>query len=120
MKEIQDLGNARTAKDSGTYDMLLIVNEMMARGYEFLPIDIMKSHATKFRVEDGKLRMPFNSASGIGESAANSLYNAVEQGGFISIDELQEISGVGKSVIERLESLGAMGDLPKSDQMTLF
>ena len=120
MKEIQDLGNARTAKDNGTYDMLLIVNEMMARGYEFLPIDIMKSHATKFRVEDGKLRMPFNSASGIGESAANSLYSAVEKGGFISIDELQEISGVGKSVIERLESLGAMGDLPKSDQMTLF
>lgn len=120
MNEIKAKGNEKTAKDSGTYDMLLITNEMMARGFSFLPIDIFKSHATKYVVEDGKIRMPYSSASGIGENAAKALYDTVIQGDFISIDELQEKSGVSKSVIEKLEALGAMGDLPKSDQISLF
>ena len=119
MKDIQAM-EKRTAKDNDTYDMLLIVNEMMARGYDFLPIDIKKSHASKFLVEDGKLRLPFNSLSGIGRNAADQLYSAVQSNDFMSIEEIQEKSGVGRSVIERLESVGAMGDLPKSDQMSLF
>lgn len=110
----------KTAKDSGIYDMLLIVNEMMARGYDFLPIDIYKSHATRYLVEDGKIRMPYCAASGIGENAAKYLYDTVQKGDFISIDELQEKSGVTNAVIEKLESLGALGNLPKSDQMSLF
>ncbi len=120
MNEIKAKGNDKTAKDAGTYDMLLLTNEMMARGYDFLPIDIYKSHATKYKVEDGKIRMPFSSASGVGENAAKALYDAVQAGDFISIDELQEKSGVSKSVIEKLESVGAMGNLPKSDQISLF
>lgn len=120
MNEIKAKGNDKTAKDSGTYDMLLLTNEMMARGYDFLPIDIFKSHATKYKVEDGKIRMPFAAADGVGENAAKALYDTVQQGNFISIDELQERSGVSKSVIEKLESIGAMGDLPKSDQISLF
>ena len=120
MNEIKAKGNDKTAKDSGTYDMLLLTNEMMARGYDFLPIDIFKSHATKYKVEDGKIRMPFAAAGGVGENAAKALYDTVQQGDFISIDELQERSGVSKSVIEKLESIGAMGDLPKSDQISLF
>ena len=120
MNEIKAKGNDKTAKDSGTYDMLLLTNEMMARGFEFLPIDIYRSHATKYTVEDGKIRLPFSSAGGIGENAAKALYEAVQSGDFISIDELQEKSGVTNSVIEKLEALGAMGDLPKSDQISLF
>ena len=119
MKELEGR-ESRTAKENGLYDMLLIVNEMMARGYDFLPIDIKKSHAKKFLVEDGKLRMPFCSVSGIGEAAAEAIYEAVQNGEFLSIDEIQEASGVTGSVIEKLESIGAMGDLPKSDQMSLF
>jgi len=120
MNEIKAKGNDKTAKDSGTYDMLLLINEMMARGFDFLPIDIYKSHAVKYTVEDGKIRLPFSSAGGIGENAAKALYEAVQAGDFISIDELQEKSGVTNSVIEKLVSLGAMGDLPQSDQISLF
>ncbi|MCM1523902.1 MAG: PolC-type DNA polymerase III [Ruminococcus sp.] len=120
MNEIKAKGNDKTAKDSGTYDMLLITNEMMARGFEFLPIDIFKSHATKYTVEDGKIRMPYSSAKGVGENAAKALYDTVCEGDFISVSELQERSGVTKTVIEKLESIGAMGDLPKTDQISLF
>lgn len=119
MNEIKS-NEKKTAKESGTYDMLLIINEMMARGFDFLPINIYKSHATKYTVEDGKIRLPFSSAGGIGENAAKALYDAVQAGDFISIDELQEKSGVSNSVIDKLVSLGAMGDLPKSDQISLF
>ena len=120
MNEIKSKGNDKTAKESGTYDMLLLTNEMMARGFDFLPINIYKSHATKYTVEDGKIRLPFSSAGGIGENAAKALYDTVQQGDFISIDELQGKSGVSNSVIDKLVSLGAMGDLPESDQISLF
>ncbi|MDE7294725.1 MAG: PolC-type DNA polymerase III [Oscillospiraceae bacterium] len=120
MNEIKAKGNDKTAKDSGTYDMLLVTNEMMARGFEFLPIDIMKSDALRYRVEDGKIRMPLSAASGVGANAAEALGRAVAEGDFISIDELQERSGVSNTIIEKLCSINAMGDLPKSDQMSLF
>lgn len=122
MEEIKLKGNDKTAKDDSTYIVLQIVIEMLARGIEFLPVDIYKSDARIYKIEDGKIRLPFGAVDGIGENAAISLAKAREDGGgdFLSYDDLMARAGVGKSVCEALKNAGALGDMPESNQISLF
>lgn len=122
MEEIKLKGNDKTAKDESTYIVLQIVIEMLARGIEFLPVDIYKSDARIYQIEDGKIRLPFGAVDGIGENAAVALANARNDGGgeFLSYDDLMARAGVGKSVCEALKNAGALGDMPESNQISLF
>ncbi len=120
INELKAKGNERSKKETDLYDILLIVNEMMSRGYFFLPVDLKKSHAYKYLIEDGKIRIPFSAMSGCGEAAANGLYEAAQKGDYLSVEEFQTQSGASKTIIEMMDSLGAFGDLPKSTQMSFF
>ncbi|MBR6392741.1 MAG: PolC-type DNA polymerase III, partial [Eubacterium sp.] len=111
-----------TAKEESTYVVNQIVIEMLARGYEFLPVDLYKSDWRIYRIEEGKIRLPFSAIDGIGETAAQAIADAVERNpnGFIASDDLAGEPGVGKSVVEALRNAGALGDLPESKQISFF
>ena len=117
---IRAKGNEATPKEKDIYNKLLIINEMMSRGLEILPIDLKKSHATHYLLEDGKMRLPFCALSGVGDKAAYALYEAAQNADFISKDEFQTAAGVSKTVVQALSDVGALGDLPDSNQMSFF
>ncbi len=120
MNEIKLKGKEATKKELDTYDVLLIINELMARGIEILPIDINHSHAMHFLPEDGKMRLPFGALSGVGEKAAYSIYEAAQKGNFVSREDFAIEAGVSKTIIQNLADLGALSDLPDTNQMSLF
>lgn len=119
---IRAKGKEASAAEKSTETIMMIVYEAMVRGIEFLPIDIYKSTAKSYVPEDGKIRMPFGSLPGVGDNAALQLAKAHEDGGaeFSSIEDFEIRSGAGKSTVALLKSCGAFGDLPDSDQMSLF
>ena len=118
--ELQAKGNASTKKESDLLDILMIINEMLSRGYEFLPIDLKKSHAYKYLLENGKIRIPFSALAGVGVSAASNIYETAQKSEYLSIEEFQDLSGTSKTIIEILENIGAFGDLPKTTQLSFF
>ena len=120
MDDLHARGNERTTKESDQLATLQVIHEMLARGYRFLPVDLYRSHATRYQLEDGQIRLPFSSLRGLGESAAVGLKTAAEQGKFISQDDLAARAGVSKAVLEALREVGALGDLPESSQTSLF
>ena len=120
MKEIDLAGNNATTKDKNMYAILELVLEMYERGIKFLPIDLYKSHSTKFRIEEDGIRPPLNSIPGLGTVAAEGIEEAKKQGKFMSIDDMQVRSKIGKSVIEMLDKVGCLTGMSKSNQMSLF
>ena len=114
-------GTPVTAKEESTYVVNQIVIEMLARGIEFLPVDIYKSDARIYRIEDGKIRLPFGAIDGIGENAAKAIAKARDEGGeFMSYDDLMARAGIGKSVVEALKEAQALGDMHEQNQISLF
>ena len=115
------LKEEKNAKDEDVLVSLQLVNEMLSRGYEFLPIELGKSRGSKYVVEDGKVRLPFSSLKGLGGSAADALERVTIHGEeYISVEELQQASGVGSGILDRLRQVGALGDLPESSQVSFF
>lgn len=120
-KQKKQAGNPVTAKEESTYVVNQIVIEMLARGIEFLPVDIYKSDARIYRIEDGKIRLPFGAIDGIGENAAKAIAKARDEGGdFMSYDDLMARAGVGRSVVESLKEAGALGDMQEQNQISFF
>ena len=107
-------------KEQDTLKDMRLVQEMYARGFEFLPMDLYKSHARNFQIIDGKLLPPFNSIDGLGDTAAEAIMNAAENGEFLSKDDFKARTKVSKTVTDLMADLGILGDLPESNQLSLF
>ncbi len=121
IKDVYAQGMKANAKDKDTVTYLELAVEMLERGFEFEPIDLYKSHATRFLPTEKGVRIPLGALSGIGTSAALSIDEARKTGvPFISQEDLRVRSKVSKSVIEKLAEYGALGDLPENDQIDLF
>lgn len=117
---LKALGSDVTQRDADSLTALLLVNEAMARGIRFLPVDLYKSHAYRYLVEDGAIRLPLSSLAGVGESAAAAIVAAREEEPFFSCDDIKDRAGVSKAVIETLRQAEALADLPESSQLSLF
>ena len=116
-----DNNDDATSKDEDLLTTLEVVYEYYLRGFEFLNIDIYKSHATKFLIEDGKLRPPFVAISGLGESAAWDIMNGREGKEFLSVEEFAiACPKVSKTHMQMLKDAGAFGSLPETNQVSLF
>jgi len=112
--------NQATAKDNEQLSTLYLVREAMARGVQFLGVNLEKSDATAFLPEDGKIRMPFNSLPGLGDTAAQKIMEVRTNFEIHSIEELRIKTGVSKTVIEILRRNHVLDDLTETNQMTLF
>lgn len=110
----------RSAKDEGKLKDLKIVLEMYARGYDFVPIDIYKAKADRFQIIDGKIMPSFASIEGMGEKAAQQLYDAAQKGPFLSKEEINERAKIGKGTIEKMSELGILDGMPETNQLSLF
>ena len=120
MKEIDLAGNNATTKDKNMYAILELVLEMYERGIKFLPIDLYKSHATKFQIEEDGIRPPLNSVPGLGTVAALGIEEAKKDGKFMSIDDMRIRSKIGNSVVDLLKKMGCLEGMSQSNQLSLF
>ncbi len=120
MAEYESRKDALSKKEQDTYKDMKIVQEMYARGFEFLPVDIFKSNSRLFQIVDGKLLPSLNSIDGLGEKAAEAIMEASKDGPYLSKDDFRQRTKVSKTVIELMDRLNLLGDLPESNQISLF
>ncbi|HIY54691.1 MAG TPA: PolC-type DNA polymerase III [Candidatus Dorea merdavium] len=107
-------------KEQDTMKDMHIVQEMYARGLEFLPLDIYRARATKFQIIDGKLMPPLSSIDGMGDKAAEAVEEASKDGPYLSRDDFRQRTKASKTVIDYMAELGLLAGLPESNQLSLF
>lgn len=121
MLELQKVEkNDQTAKVKDTLRDMKIVQEMYARGIEFMPIDLYKAKADRFQIIDGKIMPSFGSLPGMGEKAAADLEEAAGQGAFTSKEDIRQRGKVSKTLLDDMQKLGILGDLPETNQYDFF
>ena len=120
MADYKQRSDSLTKKEQDTVKDMKIVQEMYARGYEFVPIDIFKAHSRNFQIVGDKLMPSLNSIDGLGEKAADAIVEAAKDGPFLSKDDFRERTKASKTVIDMMADLNLLGDLPESNQISLF
>ena len=120
MMDMKKRKNEVDQKDVEIYNALMLVNEYYQRGFTFLPVDLQKSHAHKYVPENGKIRLPFGSLPGLGETAAENIMRCRDEKEIYSIEALKREAGISKTVVEILERNGVLKNLTATNQLTLF
>ena len=118
-KNKKSLGTITNTEEDELKDMR-IVQEMYARGYDFMPIDIYKAKARSFQIIDGKIMPSFKVIDKVGEVAGEGIEIAARAGEFLSKDDLRARAKVGQTVIDKLNDLGLLGSMADSNQLSLF
>ena len=120
LEDYKKRSDTLTQKEQATLRDMRIVQEMYARGYEFMPIDIYQAKARHFQIIDGKLMPSLSSIDGLGEKAAEAIVDAVMDGPFLSKEDFRSRTKVSKTICDLMADLGLLGDLPESNQLSLF
>lgn len=107
-------------KEQDSYRDMKLVQEMYARGFEFIPIDIFSAQSRNFQIVGDKLMPSLNSIDGLGEKAADSIVEAAKEGPFLSKDDFRQRAKVSKTIVDLMGSLDLLGNLPESNQISLF
>lgn len=118
--ELNKRHNELTKKEQDTLRDLKIVQEMYARGYEFMPIDIFTAKAKEFQIIDGKIMPSFDSIDGLGEKAAVQVVEAAKDGPFTSLEDFKNRSRVSGTVVEAMARMDLFGELPETDQISIL
>ena len=120
MDEIRKKGDGASKKEQDMLKDMKIVQEMYARGFTFAPIDLYRAKAHRFQIVDGKLMPSLDSIEGLGDKAADAVVEAAAEGKFLSKDDFRMRTKVSKTVIDLMADLGLLGDIPESNQISLF
>ena len=120
MADYKRRSDTLSKKEQDSYKDMKNVQEMYARGFEFEPIDIFRAKSRAFQVIDGKLMPSLNSLDGLGEKAADAIVEAAKDGPFLSKDDFRQRTKVSKTVIDMMDNMHLLGDLPESNQISLF
>ncbi|CAM4097744.1 PolC-type DNA polymerase III [Streptococcus penaeicida] len=112
--------NEATNVENDLFTTLELVNEMLERGYKFGKLDLYKSHALEFQIEGDTLIPPFVALEGLGENVAKQIVRAREEGEFLSKMELRKRGGASQTIVEKMDDMGILGNLPEDNQLSLF
>ena len=120
MADYRRRSDSLSKKEQDTMKDMKIVQEMYARGFTFMPIDIYTAHSRNFQIVGDKIMPSLNSIEGLGEKAADQVMEAAKDGAFLSKDDFRTRTKVSKTVIDLMDSLQLLGDLPETNQISLF
>lgn len=120
MRDYERRKDTLTKKELDTVKDMKIVQEMYARGLDFCPMDLTTVKARHFQIVDGRIMPALSAIDGMGEKAADGVVEAVKDGPFLSKDDFRQRAKVSKSVTDLMADLGILGDLPESNQMSIF
>ncbi|MGI5911189.1 MAG: PolC-type DNA polymerase III [Syntrophomonadaceae bacterium] len=120
ISEINRMGFKASPKEKKLLIVLELALEMKARGFNFLPVDLYRSHANRFQIFSNGLLLPFSALPNVGANAAQSIVEARLGGKFVSVEEFQQRTRLNKTAMEVLKQSGCFKDLPESSQLSLF